>query len=877
MAESPDLWNTFVEWLQLRKVRRGDDYTHTSLASPSGSFNIPAHDFGEFMRLYKGLLANGHVLHFTEKHRHIGPLVVDLDFKFTKGATDTTANIGHRYTMQHIQTIYEIYRDAIRDFIDVESDDDLTCYVSEKDGASDKGTVIKDGVHMVFPKIVTTPTVQFMIREAVLPALEHPIKLGVACENDVSDVVDEAVILKNGWMMYGSAKPNCSPYIVTTVIHADGARHPPAEDNAALVDILSIRNKNDKSLIRDDASDQVRAREEEADAQQAARERARSMSSRALGEEHCTSNVCDDLEIAMKLVDILDPMRVDAYDDWIRLGLCLRGTDHRLLEKWIDVSRKSPKFVEGECERLWSRMRSDGLSTGTLHMWARNDNPDAYRDIMRDSLRHHIMISLSGTHHDIARVIYSMYKHEFVCASIVNKVWYEFRNHRWHQSDNGYNLRMRISTDVWKEFSKVAVQLNSTALSSEEQQEQKRHMENSKKLTELALKLKDARFKDYIMKECAELFYQEGFEEKLDSSVSLIGFENGVYDLDAHEFREGRPEDYISFTTGNEYMEYDPEHECVHAINTYLCQVLPNMAVREYVLLLFASFISGHVKEQKFHIWTGSGSNSKSKLVELFEKSFGDYCCKFPITLLTQKRVASNAANSELARAKGRRFACLQEPSEDERLNIGLMKELSGGDKIMARSLYKEPVEFKPQFKMLLLCNHLPNVPSDDGGTWRRIRVVEFTSRFVDTPREKNEFPIDLDLSAKMDRWKPHFMTMLLHYYMQYERDGITEPFEVIACTQEYKRQNDHMSDFVQNCIEAKENGFLLSSDAISELKAWAKESNIQMRIPAKPELEKMLSKTLGKCVMYNSAKGWKNFSLKPRMCGMLADDTFDS
>jgi hypothetical protein len=97
-------------------------------------------------------------------------------------------------------------------------------------------------------------------------------------------------------------------------------------------------------------------------------------------------------------------------------------------------------------------------------------------------------------------------------------------------------------------------------------------------------------------------------------------------------------------------------------------------------------------------------SNSKSKLVELYEKAFGEYCCKFPITLLTMKRAASNAATSELARAKGKRFASLQEPSEGEQINCGFMKELSGGDKIMARSLFKEPIEFVPQFKMALLC-----------------------------------------------------------------------------------------------------------------------------------------------------------------------------
>ena len=335
-----------------------------------------------------------------------------------------------------------------------------------------------------------------------------------------------------------------------------------------------------------------------------------------------------------------------------------------------------------------------------------------------------------------------------------------------------------------------------------------------------------------------------------------------MYDIEEHIFRDGRPEDYLSFTTGINYIEYDPLSENIAAINNYLSQVLVKKAVREYVLKLFGTFLSGNIKEQKFYIWTGSGSNSKSKLVELFEKSFGDYCCKFPITLLTQKRVASNAANSELARSKGKRFACLQEPSDDERINIGLMKELSGGDKIMARALYKEPIEFSPQFKMLLLCNHLPFVPSDDGGTWRRIRVVEFTSKFVEEPIESNEFPIDYNLSEKMDDWTEAFMSLVLHYYKLYERDGISEPHDVLKCTHEYKMSNDHMSAFINNKVEKKDGAFLTIEDIHNELRIWIKEDNIPIKLPSKPDLEKYLTRNLCKMTISDKQRGFKGYNL---------------
>ena len=63
---------------------------------------------------------------------------------------------------------------------------------------------------------------------------------------------------------------------------------------------------------------------------------------------------------------------------------------------------------------------------------------------------------------------------------------------------------------------------------------------------------------------------------------------------------------------------------------------------------------------------------------------------------------------------------------------------------------------------MILTCNELPEVPSDDGGTWRRIRVIEFTSKFCENPVKPNEFAMDLELSDKFDRWAESFISMFI-------------------------------------------------------------------------------------------------------------------
>lgn len=848
-------WRNLRDFVSGHRVEKGFEFTHTCL-NPSCSFYVPADDLNTFYEFYEYALSIKEDLYITEKNRHIGPILIDLDLRFPVPSDGKPQRMHTKY----IPAIIKSLQDSVSLFLDVKPDAKI--FVLEKTGPTIyRNTVVKDGIHIIIPDVVTKASVKYLIREELMKRLEGVMK-EMGSTNKIDDIVDKAVIEKNNWFMYGSKKLESQPYEVTRVFtFGDEDEVKERVPRKQLVRLLSIRNKHKETGIVAAKVDMVtdyENREEES-------RRNANISKKILSSETTNfSKYHENIEQVESLVHILDPCRASNYDDWIRLGWCLRNIDNRLLVAWDEFSKHSRKYEAGTCEKVWNKMRDNGLGIGSLHMWAKKDNLVAYQEIMKTDLRTLLYQSMSTTHNDIARVVYQLFQHEFVCSSIKHRTWYEFRNHRWHVSDSGLGLRIRLSEDVWKTYNLEAIEYSQKGIASPNKADQDKFIEQAKKLSEIAMKLRNSSFKENIMKECSELFYQESFEEKLDSNIHLIGFENGVYDTENHEFRDGRAEDYISFTTGNNYVPYNPDHHITKDINTYLEQVFTKHSVREYVLKLFGTFITGQVKEQKFYIWTGSGSNSKSMLVDLFEKSFGDYCCKFPITLLTQKRCASNAANSELARAKGKRFACLQEPSEDEKINIGLMKELSGGDKIMARALFKEPFEFYPQFKMLLLCNHLPVVPSDDGGTWRRIRVVEFTSKFVDCPQEANEFPIDYDLSTKMEGWREHFLGMLIHYLKKYQVEGITEPVEVLECTKEYKLKNDHMTAFYDTHIEKKESAFLTVDDAFTDFKEWIKNDNIPIKLCAKSDLEKFLTKAnnIGKPVLANGKKGYKGFRL---------------
>jgi P4 family phage/plasmid primase-like protien len=334
-----------------------------------------------------------------------------------------------------------------------------------------------------------------------------------------------------------------------------------------------------------------------------------------------------------------------------------------------------------------------------------------------------------------------------------------------------------------------------------------------------------------------------------------------------HIFRDGMPDDYIFHSTKINYVAYNQEAVEYSEISEFFNKMFTVESVRNYVLDVLACTIDGSIAQERFYIFTGQGSNGKSRLLDLVQKAIGDYYCIMPIALLTQKRAASNSAQSELERTKGRRFAVMQEPSDQDKINIGFMKELSGNDRIITRGLYKEPTEFKPQFKMILTCNELPEVPSDDGGTWRRIRVVEFKSKFCEKPdpNKHTEFAMDLELGDKFERWAEPFMSLLIERHKHINPNTISEPMEVRIATESYKNNNDLIGQFINDRVSINKevpDDRIQLSNLYNDFRIWSAENVPKnKKRPDRNQIKAYFEKMLGAYPLDN--KGWRYIKFK--------------
>jgi P4 family phage/plasmid primase-like protien len=317
-----------------------------------------------------------------------------------------------------------------------------------------------------------------------------------------------------------------------------------------------------------------------------------------------------------------------------------------------------------------------------------------------------------------------------------------------------------------------------------------------KNLKALIVNLNKAANQNEIFSIAKSFYEHDKFHLLLNSKKHIVPFTNGVYDLLQNSFRQTKKEDYITLTLG---YDFDPSIKNQETID-FVQKVLPDQSVRDYVLKKMSECLNGDIPNTNFLMFIGDGANGKSQLLNLMKITMGELGEKVEVTLLTRKRNNAEAANPEKMKLMYKRFAFLSEPEDNEKINIGLLKELTGSEEIVARGLYQGSQTFVMETKLFLACNQLPEVKGEDPAIWRRVRIVNFPSRFVEEPKELNEFLIDRSLPARIREdisWRQTFLNILLDYYHK----KVQEPESVKVKTNEYREDNNEIESWCNENI----------------------------------------------------------------------------
>ena len=484
---------------------------------------------------------------------------------------------------------------------------------------------------------------------------------------------------------------------------------------------------------------------------------------------------------------------------------------------------------------------------------------------------------------DLANVLYQMCKDQFICVSVKNNQWYEYKKNKWHEVDSGNTLRLKISKEMHDQYMKKASGLIDVISKMEQSgNDTDTIVSNLKvrasKLGDICILLKTTSWKNNIMKEARDIFYDKDFIQKIDANPYLLCFNNYVIDFNTKTYRKGRPDDYISKSTNIDYTPFNAlkgphpldknisYEEIINEIYEFIHALFPNKELQGYMWEHLSSVLIGTNDNQTFNIYTGSGANGKSKLVELMGKALGDYKATVPITLITQSRNTIGSTSPEIVQLMGVRYACMQEPSKGDKINEGIMKEITGGDPIQGRALFKDTITFIPQFKLVACTNFLFDIKTNDDGTWRRIRVCDFMSKFLDNPYNEEKFPkenfpyqykIDRNIDEKFNIWAPIFASMLVN--IAFKTNGLVNDCKmVLAVSDNYREKQDYLSEFAKEKISRKKNNKIKKTEILEEFKNWYIINYGRNNIPNGREITEYMDKTYGKC---NRGK-WMNVEI---------------
>lgn len=313
--------------------------------------------------------------------------------------------------------------------------------------------------------------------------------------------------------------------------------------------------------------------------------------------------------------------------------------------------------------------------------------------------------------------------------------------------------------------------------------------------------------------------YLTRLADGLDVDPWLLNLQNGTLDL-RPDTREGyeadtpdggydgcsdrpppplpvlRAHDRADYLTSLAPVAYDARAQAPRW-EDFMSMIQPDEEIRLYLQRLAGYTITGSTGEQVFAVHWGNGQNGKSTFAQVIGGLLGDYASIVkPAVFMANGQQDGDKAQPGLAKLRAKRFVSASEPSEDAKLGEDLIKAVTGQDKVPVRDLFETEIDMPVAWKLWLDTNFKPNIRGLDLGIWRRVHLIPYLEKIPEGKKIKDFHKILIAQEG------PGVLNWCVQGMRQWLERGLDPPRAVLDAVDEYKREMDPLSDFLDQATE---------------------------------------------------------------------------
>lgn len=273
--------------------------------------------------------------------------------------------------------------------------------------------------------------------------------------------------------------------------------------------------------------------------------------------------------------------------------------------------------------------------------------------------------------------------------------------------------------------------------------------------------------------------------ESLDFNPWILNTPAGIVDLKTGVMGEPDPDQLCTRSTSVAPMSGTPARWM-----QFLDEVTRgDVALVSYLKRLCGYCLTGVTYEQQYTFIYGEGGNGKGKTLEVMYGVLGSYHRDSPMETFISS--SGDRHPTELAHLAGARFVTASETEAGKRWDESKLKRMTGGDPITARGMREDFFTYYPQFKLVFIGNHRPEIRNLDAAMRRRTHLVPF-----------NYKPpvVDQQLSEKLRAEWPQILSWMIEGCLEWQTQGLNPPASVLAATEDYFAESDTLGAWLAEC-----------------------------------------------------------------------------